>query len=194
MKYLIRERQVVVGAIILSTLLALPMPAALGQFEVSDRLSNRPDRYEAAVLVLVSCENASVSDLAKSYLKRELRSLGDVEVRDSIAPWVVQAIIVETKTEGGAVLGYSMGISLQRSLNVDMLSLFLSGCEGASEEISRYSQLMGQIWEISAFWVFVGDRDDLQNLCKKAIALFDTQQLEPERVLYHGLKKPLDEE
>ncbi len=121
--------------------------------------------FKFKVSVVVTCSNKQVKSYIESYVKRELRSLHDVDVvsLQSNPPLEIHIVAIEgtyketnRKTNGIAFAGNF----LQRS----------------SLDWSTY--LLPQLY------VLIGDTRDLEELCKDIVVSFDTKTLEPIRELF----------
>ena len=122
--------------------------------------------------------------VVSSYIKRELRSLGDVELVDTDeagakAEWYLTIAVTEMKTTSGTVIGYTGVIApLWRNIDshVELLKfLFSDEAKKASEastgepylwfvEVSERFKPLGAI---------IGKEADLRALCQRLIVEFD---------------------
>ena len=112
------------------------------------------------VCLYTSSEETSTENKVASYLRRELRSLGDVEVVDSWSDWILMVETIEPTYVSGQKTG---GIVCY----VNYLRPFV--CK--SEPYIVYED---------SSWV-IGPLDELKDLCETIVAVFDNFKLEPYR-------------
>ena len=158
-----------------------------------------PDR-KFEVRVNVTCSDDITRTLIESYIKRELRSLGDVEIVDKKDPERILTLvaIAHTSTSGNKIGNTSIAVmrASKRSCLPDILNALMDYRQTfekdlpAGEHGSR-SHKMGEIAEehdsSPAYYypdlslvVNITDKD-LQNRCKEIVAKFDVKDLEPIR-------------
>lgn len=97
---------------------------------------------------------------AQSYIKRELRSLGDVEIVYKDAEWRLRILGGEIRPEGG------------RKKIGNMLSVVV---------VSRVLCNFGPVYQYRQNYLYSDGPDDLDKMCKKMVTAFDIDFLEPER-------------
>ena len=120
---------------------------------------------EIKVYVSIECDNENTETLIKSWIKRELRNLSDVNLVGMVEAEVMLFLLTnepkyETgKETGGIAISYTC---LQR--------------DPTSPDISPRFYLPN-------IGLVNGDKNlDLENLCKNIVAYFDTENLEPIRI------------
>ena len=131
------------------------------------------------VMVKVEAEDGIKGEVA-SYLKRELRSFGDVVISDFLGDYVLSVIILEPKykssgTKTGQIDCAYLGLKRFRFSDVaskiskeHFLTVF-----GSTELFYFYPELF--ILETGR------KRTELKQLCQEIVAKFDTALLEPDR-------------
>lgn len=132
-------------------------------------------RFSARVKVTITADE-NIKPSLSSYLNRELRSLSDVELVDNNPEWEMNVLATEVKTVGGYKSGVVISTVIMSSFNNQMLSgFFQPKFKGTgltmTSELFRYPD----------HWLNVGSTDDLQRLCKRIVADFDTKHLEESR-------------
>ena len=117
--------------------------------------------------VQISSENAGIEAEVRSYISRELRSLGDVDIADD-SVYSLYIVVTEPTlstdpaTHRGYVLSYSF---------IEIVT-----CSG--EEIGKF--LQGSM--------ITGGRDSIPTLAKRIVLNFDTKVLEARRAKYRRAK------
>jgi hypothetical protein len=119
-----------------------------------------------------------IKDEVRSYLSRELRSLGDVTIIEDKPSWSISIIIVPTDTVSGQHLGYAYATLVTQPLHTDYLDKYAK-CDADSKEMLRGALETGEI--IYRFNVQTSATDELQEISKKLIAEFDSRFLDEER-------------
>jgi hypothetical protein len=107
--------------------------------------------------VKVTSDNDIKADI-ESYLKRELRSLGDVEVGTS-GDYILFVSVIKTQTQGGALFGYAGSYSAAQIIS----------CAG-----SIYLDFVDAR-------LYAGGRNDLRKLTEGVVTDFDSTILEEKR-------------
>ena len=77
-------------------------------------------------------------NLANSLIRRELRSLGDVEIVDTYpqADWYLLIVLIENSTAGGRVLGYT-GVMFLARRDPDTMSLIQDHQAGKFDPVPK---------------------------------------------------------
>jgi len=142
-------------------------------------------KFTARVKVIVSGDE-NIKGVITSYLNRELRSLNDVELVDSDPEWTIMVMAMEARTIGGYKSGIILSTNIIRHFSNQILSsLFQEKFKEAGLKITS-----NLYWDVDQ-WLNVGPADKLQELCKKAIANFDTKHLEEGRKFFRKMKEDL---
>jgi len=132
-------------------------------------------RFSAKVKVSVGGEE-SIKSSVSSYLNRELRSLGDVEIVDDNYEWAINITALENKIVGGKKSGFTIAAIFIQSFNNQLLRELV--------EPKHQDFVIKMTSGLSYYpdgWVVIGGPESLQELCKKIIADFDTECLEKVR-------------
>ena len=132
-----------------------------------------------AVKVSVTA-NDDIKGEVESYLKRELRSLGDVEVTDWGYDYVLKVIILEHtyKSSGNKTGQISCAyLGLKKFSVIDFAWKFPKEYHDTVIETTSY------LFHGSDTFVLVINREraELKQLCQQIVAEFDTKLLEPYR-------------
>ncbi len=163
------------------------------------------------VHVKISCDDNTTKSLMESYIKRELRSLRDVELVDKKdATWILSLVVIPhtSKTTGNKTGRTSIAIMRLYQFTYDS-SIYL----GISDFVEVYGKDMikdfgkdyySKITEIAndrarpvynypdlALIVNIED-NDLHNTCKEIVAEFDVEDLEPSRESYQKQKEMIE--
>ena len=155
--------------------------AMVGVFVVAQQTDNPPDK-KFAVGVIADSDN-ELELRAASYIKRELRSLGDVEVVD-YGEWILHLMGSETENVGGRKIGIILGVIITRNTAQAVIKKLFSrenpmddmGTDGNAVfvEIMFHDSYQGAL-------LYLDGNDNLRRVCEKAVTDFDVRYLEPER-------------
>ncbi|MCP4339451.1 MAG: hypothetical protein GY799_11325 [Desulfobulbaceae bacterium] len=124
-----------------------------------------------------------IRDSVNSYLNRELRSLGDVELVDN-GEWEISVVAMEVKATGGGKRGVALSTVIIQHFDPQFFQIMFQPkyIEIGIKEMSDLSYPPEQ-------WLMVGRRNELQQLCQEIIIDFDTKILEYERQFFRQLKE-----
>ena len=120
--------------------------------------------------------------LIESHIKRELRSLQDVDLvyaRDEIS-YEVRIVVVEVETVSGYKTGnVACAVNFLRPFNNRVIEQY-----ARSKEVwdTFINPLTSGLYFSPDLWVVGASRSDLGRLCQELVANFDAKHLEPERV------------
>ncbi len=133
------------------------------------------------VEVSVDCKDDTMESLIESYVKRELRSLGDVEVISTNPELQIVIAGMRDKTKGGRDLGYSLAVAYTMQHTVPFFVL--------RKDISHWMKAayLSPVYEFSGLQVSGGSWEALQSTCQSVVASFDTGRLEPLRKMSQPL-------
>ena len=109
----------------------------------------------------------NLKSLIESYIKRELRSLQDVDIvytRDGM-PYEIVVVAMEMETVSGRKTG------------------------GIAFAVNFQKQLKSSLYSLPYLMVQTGNKTELDGMCKKLVAKFDTDYLEQRRQYIRELEK-----
>ena len=169
-----------------------------------------PDR-KFEVLVNVACSDDMTQTLIESYIKRELRSLGDVEIVDKKDPERILSLtaIAHTSTSGNKTGDTSIAVmrASKRTCWSDILHALwdyqqtfekdLSDAERKSR-VRKMREIANEHGSFSTYYypdlslVVNIKNKDLQNTCKEIVAEFDVKDLEPIRKINREINRSLN--
>lgn len=122
-----------------------------------------------------------------NYIKRELRSLGDVLPSDrythgyvQFAPWQLYLSILENKLVDGRKTGYTVSAIVASNVyqnNREVADQLLEEC--ADNSTLLWSILIDPMYQNN--YLVAGGTHELDRICKEIITRFDIDYLEPER-------------
>ena len=119
--------------------------------------------HKIKVFVSVDCKDENTKNLMQSWIKRELRSLGDVVIETgNDASYILKVLAIESEWQGAGKTG-NMAVAVN----------FLQVCR-APHPITCFFE--------PKLLVFSFGTEDLERMCKVIVAEFDTQTLDPERI------------
>lgn len=133
-----------------------------------------------------------ISGRIESYIKRELRSLQDVEVVQDNPTYEIFIIASEHVTESGHKMGgISFSILILSPIHVSSLLNTLKNLNIIyPRQIKLLEKWFGtpQPYKLHDFFGLIGSAEDLKGLCEQIVARFDSKCLEPWREIYQELK------
>jgi hypothetical protein len=148
-----------------------------------------PIKYSASVQLLISCEDVSLNTQFGSFLRRELRSLGDITIVDSKPDYVVNLVALKLTGAGNSISGVSVAVLIVSPQNADFLNVVKDKLEDWRFE--RLKQMTDGASYILDFKIRSGSLDDVKSVSEKIIADFDATILEPGRKTWSLTHKPL---
>ena len=138
-------------------------------------------KFFANVKVEVTAQPTALREQVESYLKRELRSLPDVNVVSEDQHWLLSIIVLQTEDLTG-VRGYNFSIVvLQPSPSALLTTLLLANGKISAETSKSLLDWTTGLVRFLDHRIYTGDQNSLRSRCEKIVADFDTSQLEPTR-------------
>jgi hypothetical protein len=138
-------------------------------------------KYRIAVEV---SGHESIRTEARSYLERELRSLGDVALVEIAPDFIVRVASMELTSEGGSELGFVFGYEFASVYQFNLAPFIDSKLK---PDLAR---ILGDIIKAKAEQtqlVGVNVNTTISGACSKIILTFDTHVLAPNRKLVQEL-------
>jgi len=119
---------------------------------------------------------------AESYLKRELRSLGDITISPSSPDWNIDAVVYSTTLTTGQRAGYNISVVISTPFCPNLSNYFSLTNEPAILVCTNYVAIQ-----------FHGMRggSDLRKLCADIVTDFDTTQLESSRKSFEQIRQAM---
>ncbi|HUU41825.1 MAG TPA: hypothetical protein VMW42_12885 [Desulfatiglandales bacterium] len=125
--------------------------------------------------VNVSADPA-IKTLINSYLNREFRALGDVELVDTNSDWSMSIICVQVESLSGPQSQVLLSVVITELYpNAAIVSMLPAESKQLGNEITS------NLYLARDHWVRSGSQENLQQICSKIIADFDILYLEKER-------------
>ena len=138
---------------------ALLLMCFLFAFETPLTLSGTNPKLR--VQVLVSSDN--MKNTIESFMNRELRSLGDVEISYSEPQWTINVVHLKLAVNG-MFTGHALSVVATKAI--------------ASQSTNKYA---APIDALVHHVLCIGGTDDLRERCQMIVAGFDSSELEPYR-------------
>jgi hypothetical protein len=109
----------------------------------------------------------------RSFVGRELRSLGDVDVTNTDAQYTISIVTLKTQNKAGEDIGYAMSVVLISRMTD-------ATCELLKNEVVC-DWLKGKV-KLENQMIFIGgSQDGLRKHCNKIVAGIDSDVLQPTR-------------
>ena len=127
------------------------------------------------VAVEITTKDESIKSLIESYIKRELRSLGDVEVVKKDPHLKIEMVCIKHKSKDGNHLGYAFATAFTRKHStVDWLRTDIS------EDLKVF---LTPVYVLENLYLKVGGRESIKSSCQEIVADLDTEHIEQLRSL-----------
>lgn len=159
------------------------------------------------VHVSVSCDDDTTKAMIESSIKRELRSLGDIElVEEKDATWILRLVAIAHTYESSGNKTGKTSIAIMRLYRTTSVfsikSAFFDYQHGFKKRLFSDSELdkIDEIAKDRASFTYTDptlslivniDRNDLSNTCKEIVAEFDVENIEPSREQRRKLRRML---
>jgi hypothetical protein len=128
--------------------------------------------------------NVSASDSVKSefesFVKRELRSLKDVEIVESDQDHTLAFVVLETKTSAGLTTGYAVSHVLTHRFSREVIPLMF-GKKLSKEDLNWLGQATESAVFLDDHKLLTCGPDKLRSIAEKLVAQYDSDTLEPGR-------------
>lgn len=132
--------------------------------------------------VQISADPA-IKTLVRSYLNRELRALGDVDLVDMKADWSISIICAQIESIGGYPPSVLLSIVItERYPNAAIVSMLPAESKQLGDDITS------NLYLARDHWVRSGSQENLQQICSKIAADFDILYLEKERQRWRNVQ------
>jgi hypothetical protein len=165
----------------------------LAQFE--------PPKWAGRVEVKVHVDRAEEAEreglksTVESYLKRELRSLGDVtvvtEAKEDL-DWVIWINVAPVRLTNDAPVGYAISMSvLRRPLSGKFVKAWLEPEHVSVKSIETISEALGQVQDFRGSQIYLSAKGDLQETCKRIVDTIDISFFEPGRKSIEDFREEL---
>ena len=150
-------------------------------FGITGHPQERESTHRFQVYVHITVEDESLKSLMESYIKRELRSLQDVDVvytRDEM-PYEIAIVAMELKKASGHKSG---GVAFAVNILYPFDNRAIEPYVISKEVWDTFVNLpTSGLYHHPYLSVHVGDRANLKGLCQTLVAMFDADHLEPSR-------------
>lgn len=154
------------------------LPLILVSLLASSLHTPAADKWDATIAVTVTSDPDTTTQMT-SYLKRELRSLGDVTVKDKDTDYSLAISALKVKNLDNQHIGYAFSYLLTAQTSTNLLSLYTT---------PRQTQLVADYIQGSCFVLDHSIRtcsyDGLRQSCQQLITRFDTGLFETSRKWY----------
>ncbi len=179
--------------------------AAFISLAVANSKKSELRKYSTTVTLEISAEEDEIKNQVYSYISRELRALGDVQLLEDNSvwavkgntEWVIQIIAMQQKDKAGRIIGWVMSsvilkpILRDRDFKLFMLSKALKG----EYDEKLWQELFEQLRTSCIVYgheIRSGSPEDLQSNCKGIVAKFDSKCLKESRKIHQQLWKQIN--
>lgn len=152
------------------------------------QLAPEEQKPKFKVEVLVTCKDENTKAFIESHIKRELRSLQDVEILDIAPTYILSIVAIEFEygTSGRKTGDIALGSQFLRYYSpfVEVSELARASPVGSTERFTLANasfELPLFAYDKAEHRLDVGNKTRLDELCKSIVVKFDTKMLEPDR-------------
>ena len=139
-------------------------------------------KWQGRVQVNVSGDSKTDTEVS-SFVKRELRALGDVTVTDTTPDYVIEIVAYSTALTTGRVVGYNLSYVVCRPFSTNYFQYLLP----PEVDTKLLQSLCTNYVSIQDHQLLGGP--DLRALCTKLVASFDSHCLDSDRRSFEMVKE-----
>lgn len=144
------------------------------------------DKFRISVQLKVSADDTIQGEVT-SYLSREIRRLGDIDLVENEPSITISVIALVNKNRGDTTTGHTLSILAERPVRYRQMRQSLAKALSA-EHVDSMLKVTDLVFDntsrVLSHFVQVGPVDELENLCKKIVAQIDGTVFEGERKIY----------
>lgn len=143
-------------------------------------------RVTARVRLKVSADGAT-SSIVQSYLSRELRKLDGVMITDDDPGYELSVIVMQIRNQANYVTGYalsSVGLSLWQKSSLEGLVQTMS----LADTEKALLRMFAENGTLVHHFLLSGPTSDLETMCSRLAASFDTDAVEPSRRMMQQIR------
>jgi len=167
-----------------TSILSVLLMAVSISFTAANSKNVEIPKYSTTVKLDISASD-EIQNQVYSYVGRELRALGDVEIVKDNSQWIIQIVAIQQRSKDGRVAG--LGISsvilkpclADRFLVVITLPKIKEILDKREYEILRL--MLSSSYGVNSHKLQSGSAGDLESICKDVVADFDAEWLKKER-------------
>lgn len=137
------------------------------------------------VLIDVGCDDVALKSRITSFISREMRSLGDIEITDVNPSYKISVVAISVTLKSGYTAGHAVSTVISRPLGNWSWAL---SKELTPENRESISSIISDHESLEKHGLFVGSEDGLRSSLEEMIAEFDAQELEPMRRFWNNRK------
>ena len=131
-----------------------------------------------------------------SCISRELRSIGDVEIVDKEADWILMVVRYPIRA-GKKHLGDGLAVTVLKEFDKSAMENYMRQLSGEEEYKEGIRDITSNLTKFRDLIVLAGSKESLKSRCEKLVAVFDSKYLEHDRNTLRklqGIFKELAEE
>jgi hypothetical protein len=159
---------------ILTTLVSL----ALCYSRLTGAQEANTEKWHGTVSVDISASATDKSPIS-SFIRRELRSLSDVDITDSRPDYIIEVVAIEDQTKTGAHFGYTLSTVVLETFPTNSLAFFQIG---NTNTLTALEKVCANYSIVCAHFVVTGS--DMRELCSRVVAQCDTDVFDYDRQNY----------
>ena len=152
-------------------------------------LPHSPRTYQSLISKCLSLSlhrDPRTSDQVEIFLKRELRSLGDVDVTDEDPDYILSIVPLKNQNQAGVVTGYTISVLLTSPVATNVLHYIVD-----ADSLTNAQRFCSGLVRVEDHEVVVCPPGELRKTCEGLIATIDTQNFEPTRKVNESARKAL---
>ncbi|HEX8397834.1 MAG TPA: hypothetical protein VF644_10435 [Pyrinomonadaceae bacterium] len=132
-------------------------------------------KKDFSISVDVQAKDKTTQNLVESYITRELRTLGDVDIKENEPFYRMTIIVLKNKSTDGLNIGYTLSITTSYRNKC----LHSVKKDGKPDTYACYVS--------SGHSVHIGGLGDLRSMCEEVVNEFDIETLKPTRDVFKKL-------
>ena len=176
--------------IVVSVSISLIVVAAPPEPPLTGRVPEVP-KFIARVKVDVSTKDALLANSVRSYIKRELRSLHDVQLVDKDAEWPIDIMALDNRLDTGYTSGSVLSFVFLLKIDPQWVIVHIPKADEEAKQLVSGALSEAYMGFRHGLFICGPDSESLKSICSKLVADFDTTCLEGARkALRRSIKSP----
>jgi len=186
------------GYLFLTSLICVLLGSAPIHADVKDIFKSlAKQKFIAKVRLNIRADDQILKGKVTSYISRELRSIGDVEIVDKEADWTLEVAVYEILDKSRKQLGISIVVVVLENYLQGALKYYISTLSGEEEKKKKIIEDTSNLTKYRNTIISTTSTDSVKSSCEELVALFDSKYLEESRNthrIFQGIYKEISEE
>ena len=149
-------------------------------------------KYSARVKLQITAPE-EIRNQIDSYISRELRSLGDVQIITDEPDFVISVLAIVVDNRAGYKAGFALtDVILRPCQNKAKFWKMLFGQSLSEKQYATLEGMTADLYRFEDQHIRVSALTDLQGVCQEMVADFDTKHLKSEREWQQRVEKEIE--